>query len=156
METKLTADDARQSLTGHVALKGAEVREKYGPLIGWNELLRILDDRTVCRYPCKIVFDAGPLQAGEFACPVQKGERPEGGFTIFVHPRFMTEQERVPYPVLYYLVQVNYGDFAAADDAETFGAEALGLSRDEYYQALCQMADETGSGGCGEGCNCHG
>jgi hypothetical protein len=62
----------------------------------------------------------------------------------------MTQLERVPYLVLYQLVLVNYGPFASADDAETFGAAILGLSKDDYYQALCQMADELS--GCVAGC----
>ena len=39
------------------------------------------------------------------------------------------------------------GEFASADDAETFGAMALGLAKDTYYELLCGMADELG--GCG-------
>ena len=80
------------------------------------------------RYPCEIVFDAAPLQAGEFAHPVAKGDRPEDGFTLYVHPFFMTQLEQVPLLVLYQLVLVNYGAFAAPEDAETFGAAALGLA----------------------------
>ena len=49
---------------------------------------------------------------------------------------------QVPYLVLYQLVLVNYGEFASADDAETFGANALGLPKDDYYQALCEMANQ--------------
>jgi hypothetical protein len=147
MAIQLTAADARQSLNGHVAAKGREIRAKYGPHIGWQELLRILEDRACVRYPCEVVFDAGPLQAGEFAFPVAKGARPEDGFQMHVHPFFLTQLERVPGLVLYQLVLVNYGEFASADDAETFGAAALGLSRDEYYAMLCEMADEIG--GCG-------
>ena len=154
MGIQLTEDDARQSLTGHVAIKGAEIHEKYGPTIGWDELLRILEDRSCCRYPCGIIFDADPLQPGEFAYPVDKGERPEDGFEICVHPFFLLHKDRVPQLVLYQLVQVNYGDFASAEDAEAFGASALGLSRDEYYRALCEMADKVG--GSGETCGCHG
>ena len=56
----------------------------------------------------------------------------------------MTQLECVPGLVLYQLVLVNYGEFASADDAETFGAAALGISRDEYYATLCDMADEVG------------
>ncbi len=154
MATKLTAEDAKQSLTDHAAVKGAEIYEKYGPHIGWNELLQILEDRACCRYPCEIVFDAAPLRPGEFACPVPKGEWPEDGFTMHVHPRFMAQLERVPYLVLYQLVVVNYGEFASPQDAELFGLNALGLSRDQYYQALCAMADEIG--GCREpACDCH-
>ncbi len=80
MESKLTAEDARQSLTDHVAAKGAEIREKYGPRIGWHELLRILEDRTVCRYPCEIVFDAEPLHRGGVRLSKGKGGTPGGRF----------------------------------------------------------------------------
>ena len=142
MAIQLTAADARQSLNEHVAARGREIHGKYGPHIGWQELRQILEDRACVRYPCEIVFDAGPLEPGEFAHPVAKGERPEDGFTMYVHPFFLTQLPQVPYLVLYQLVVVNYGEFASADDAETFGAAALGISRDEYYQALCEMADQ--------------
>jgi len=142
MKNQLTAEDAKQSLTAHVMAKGEEIREKYGPNIGWNELMRILGDRSVCRYPCEIVFDDTQLQEGEFAFPMAGGELPEEGFTIFVHPCFMPHLDRVPYLVLYQLVLVNYGEFVSAVDAETFGASALGLSNEEYYRCLCTMADE--------------
>jgi len=142
MSKQLTLDDARQSLTAHVAAKGEEIRAKYGPRIGWRQLAQILGDRAFVRYPCEIVFDAGPLQAGEFAHPVPRTERPEDGFTLHIHPYFATQLDRVPFLALYQLVLVNYGEFASADDAETFGASVLGLSKDEYYQIICQMADE--------------
>ncbi len=147
MSQKLTAADARQSLNAHVAAKGAEIFKKYGPHIGWKELQQILKDEDCVRYPCEIVFDAGQLGPGEFAHPVAKGEQPGDGFTMFVHPFYMTQLERVPHLVLYQLVLVNYGEFASPEDAETFGASALGISKDEYYATLCEMADEIG--GCG-------
>jgi hypothetical protein len=142
MAKQLTAEDARQSLSAHVASKGDEIRLKYGPHIGWAKLQQILQDRSCVRYPCDIVFDAAPLEPGEFAYPRAKEEQPDAGFTIFVHPFFMTQLERVPYLVLYQLVLVNYGDVASADDAEIFGAQALGLAKDDYYRALCEMADQ--------------
>ena len=144
MASQLTVEDAKLSLNTHVASKGAELREKYGPVIGGRELSFILQDRTFVRYPCEIVFDAGPLLEGEFAHPVQKGANPEEGFVMHVHPYFASRPGSVPGLVLYQLVLVNYGDFASADDAETFGASALGISREEYYQQLCAMADELG------------
>ena len=141
MEKRLTADDAKQSLTDHAAAKGAEIHEKYGPHIGWAELQRILEDRKCVRYPCEIVFDAAPLEPGEFAHPVPRGAQPEDGFAMHVHPFFMTRLEDVPALVLYQLVLVNYGEFAAAEDAEVFGANALGLPREEYYRRVCELAD---------------
>ena len=141
MSKQLTTDDFTQSLNAHVAAKGLEVYERYGPCIGWAELLRILGDRSVVRYPCEIVFDAEPLIEGEFAYPKPNGEDPVHGFTIYVHPRFRDQLEWVPHLVLYQLVRVNYGDFASAENAETFGATAFGLMRDEYYAILCRLAD---------------
>lgn len=139
---QLTLEDARQSLNAHVAAKGDEVRQKYGPRIGWHELLRLLEDRECVRYPCEIRFDAEPLMAGEFAHPLPKGDRPEEGFTLYVHPFFATQLSLVPCLALYQLVLVNYGEFASSQDAETFGAHALGLTLEEYYQTLCHLADQ--------------
>jgi hypothetical protein len=141
MSNILTAEDARQSLGGHAAAKGAEIFEKYGPHIGWNQLQRILQDRACVRYPCEVDFDPTHLQPGECAYPDPKGASPEDGFVIHVQPLFMTRLERVAHLVLYQLVVVNYGRFACSGDAERFGAAALGLAREEYYEGLCDMAD---------------
>jgi hypothetical protein len=167
MATQLTASDAKQSLNAHVAAKGAEIFEKYGPSISWPQLQAILKDRACVRYPCELVFDSARLNPGEFAHPEPKGDRPEEGFTLLVHPVYMTQLGMVPCLALYQLVAVNYGEFASADDAETFASQALGLPREEYYQILCGLADQLGGGiepgpnhgpgviGCGGGgCGC--
>jgi hypothetical protein len=142
MPTQLTENDVRESLSSHVAAKGEAIRAKYGPHIGWNELQRILKDRSCVRYPSEVVFNAQPLLPGECAHPVANGDRPEDGFTMHVHPFFMTQPQQAAYLVLYQLVVVNYGEFASPDDAELFGASVLGISRDEYYNTLCGMADQ--------------
>ena len=61
---------------------------------------------------------------------------------MYVHPFFMSRLDEVPLLVLYQLVLVNYGAFAVAEDAEAFGAAALGLARGEYYDAVCRLVDE--------------
>jgi hypothetical protein len=142
MPAKLTVDDARQSLNAHVAAKGLEIREKYGPAIGWAQLQHILADRACVRYPCEIVFESAPLEAGETAHPVPKGDRPEDGFTVYVHPFFRANLSQAMALGLYQLVLVNYGEFASPDDAEIFGASILGLGKDEYYRRLCELTDQ--------------
>jgi len=144
MEQKLTVEDARQSLNSHAVEKGLQLREKYGPHIGWKELRLILEDRSVVRYPCEIVFDAAGLLEGEFAHPLPNTEQPEDGFKIHIHPLFMTQLDQVPSLVLYQLVLVNYGEFASPDDAESFGAAALGIDKEDYYRALCELTDQIG------------
>ena len=141
MSKQLTADDFKQSLNAHVAGKGEEIRARYGPRIGWRELQQILQDRSAVRYPCEIIFNAAPLLEDEFAHAMPNSDDPNDGFKIFVHPYYTLQTERLPYLVLYQLVLVNYGPFASTADAETFGAAALGLSQDAYYQHLCALAD---------------
>jgi len=142
MGKQLTAEDFKESLNAHVAAKGGEIREKYGTDIGWKELLQILEDRSVVRYPCEIVFDAAPLLEDEFAHALPNSENPHDGFKIYIHPFFSLQLTRVPHMVFYQLVRVNYGEFASPEDAEVFGASALGLSKDAYYETLCEIADE--------------
>jgi hypothetical protein len=167
MAITLTADDARQSLNAHLVTKGIEIFSKYGGVqMGREGLQRLLADRTLVRYPCEIVFDETPLQPGEFAVPVQQGNGPDDGFVLFVHPQFQGDESRLPHLVLYQLVAVNYGEFASAHDAESFGAAALGMTVDEYYDMLCAVADDLGaeSPACGlppapaphSGCGCGG
>lgn len=141
MATQLTADHAKESLNAHVASKGCDLFAKYG-VVGYQGLQAVLQDRACVRYPCEIAFDSTLLNPGEFAHAEQQGARPEDGFTIWVHPFFLLQLEKVPYLVYYHLVVVNYGVFASPDDAETFGAAALGLMREEYYEALCALADQ--------------
>jgi hypothetical protein len=168
----LTLDDARSSLSGHLADRGAAIHAKYGPSVGWAELQKILQDKECCRYPVEIAFAETHLQDGEFAHPVAKSEDPNDGYVMEVHPFFATEPAVVPALVLYQLVLVNYGDFASPEDAETFGAAVLGIDREAYYDQLCELADmvSTGiatmepqaaghdhGGGCGGGgCSCGG
>jgi hypothetical protein len=139
-----SAQDARESLNASAAAIGAEINAKHGPRIGWKQLLLILEDRCCARYPCEVVFDAAPLQPGECANPVARGNHPADGFTMYVHPFFMMRLDQVPLLALYQLVLVNYGAFATPNDAETLGAAALGLAKDEYYYSLCGLADELG------------
>jgi hypothetical protein len=149
MSARPTPAEAKQSLNAHVADKGMEIHAKYGPRIGWKEIQRIVQDRSVVRYPCEISFTSEGLRQGEFAYPHPLGDKPEDGYVIRVHPLFMTELPLVPHLVLYQLVAVNYGDFASIDDAETFGAAALGMDKEEYYRTVCRLADQLESCGCG-------
>jgi hypothetical protein len=139
---QLTAADASQSLHAHAAAKGEEIRAKYGPHIGWTELLQILSDRAFVRYPCEVCFDSAPLLEDEIAHPSPQGERPEHGFIIHVHPYFAIRLPDAVALVVYQLVLVNYGEFASADDAEIFGAAVLGMSQNDYYRKICELADE--------------
>jgi len=144
MARRLNATGASQDMAELVAAEGSVIREKYGPRIGWDELLQLLNDRALVRYPCEIRFEADPLLPGEFAHPVAKGADPKDGFTIYVHPCYANQLPHVPLLVLYQLALINYGEAVTAENAETFGSLALGLSRNDYYEALCKLSSQLG------------
>ncbi|MBI5691890.1 MAG: hypothetical protein HZC55_17555 [Verrucomicrobia bacterium] len=141
MTRPLSAADARQSLTDHVVARGLEALTRYGPHLGWDALQRLLLDRTQVRYPCTVVFSEAGLLPGELAHPAPCGDRPEDGFLLHVHPCFQSNRDEAAAVVLYQLVLVNYGEFASAHEAESYGAAALGLTRDEYYDWMCRLAE---------------
>lgn len=143
MARELKKAEARQHLTAEVAAQGQEIARDYAP-IDWERLQQLLSDRRYVRYPCELRFEAEPLLPGEFAHPVRRGERPEDGFVLYLHPHYASQLPLVPYLVLHQLVLINFGDSATADDAETFGALALGLSKENYYQALCELSNQIG------------
>ena len=129
-----------QQVSADLAEKAGEIRRRYGPDIGWERLQQLLRDPQITPFPCEICFDSSPLLPGEFAHSSPKGTSKDQGFIIYLHPKYASQLARVPYLVLHQLVQVTHQGLASVDDAEMFGALALGLSKDAYYRALCDLS----------------
>ncbi len=139
---KPTVEDGRRALCEHAAGRARLARARYGPEIDMPAMLRLLGDAEVVRHPVEICFEAAPLEPGEFAYASPCGERPHEGFRLFVHPHFEDRPEALPLLIAYHLVRINYGVVATHEHAEIFGATLLGMTRDEYYETLCALADE--------------
>jgi hypothetical protein len=144
MARELKTELVKPGLRDHVSAQATEIHIKYGPELGWDQLRQLLEDRSFVPYSCEIRFDAGPLLPGEFAHPFPRGQTPDDGYIIYIHPYYSTQLSRVPLLVLHQLALINYGDSATLDDAETFGSLALGLSKEEYYHALCELSAQIG------------
>ena len=136
MAKKLTEEDGRLSLCGHIVDKATAARLKYGLYIDSDTILKMLDDGEVVRYPTGLRFDAGLLMPGEFAQALPLGDHPQEGFCIYVHPWFEDQKEIWPLLIAYHLVRINYGEVAGADEAELYGATLLTRSRDVLPSAL--------------------
>ncbi len=135
-----TEEDGKIALREHAKMRAMEARHKYGE-IGEEEILNILKDPAIVRFPTILRFDAEPLEPGEFAFPAPLGKRPSEGYCLFVHPFFKDKPEALPYLISYQLVRINYGDVATHEDAEAFGAALLGMETEAYYQQICALAD---------------
>jgi len=146
METKLTAKDAQVALRDHVEEKALAARKRYGGTVDENVMRRMLEDRSVVRYPTRLQFDAEPLEPGEFAHARPLGGKADDGFQLFVHPMLENDPEMLPLAVAYHVVTINYGEIATHEEAEVFGSTLLGLNQEEYYQRLCALADSIPAG----------
>lgn len=145
---KCTADDARVALRAHAVGCAQAARAVYGPDIDDQAVLRMLEDRAVVRFPTEVVFDASPLEPGEFAFPAPVEDADGGGlrYRLYVHPAFIHRRDALPLLIAYQLVRINYGDLATSEDAEAFGAALLDLDTDAYYERLCRLADSLDAG----------
>jgi len=144
MAKHFKTESAHQRICAELAEKAVELRQKYGPEIDWEKLQQLLNDPQFAPFPCEICFDARPLLPGEFSHTVARGLNREDGYIIYLHPQYASQIHSIPYLVLHQLVLINYGGLATADDAENFGALALGLSKEDYYEALCRLSGQLG------------
>lgn len=124
-------------------MKATEARHSRGGLIDRAEMFRMLQDRSVVRYPIGVRFDAQPLHAGEFACLEALGQTPADGFCLYIHPMFEHVDDLLPLLIAYYIPTINYGEVASHIEAELFGSTLLNIDREEYYKILCSVADST-------------
>lgn len=129
------------AVSQHVIEKGNEIRARYGPVIDYPVVLRILEDRRCIRYPVKIQFVSDGIDPGLFAKTDPVSENPDDGYVISLHPLFEQQSAVLPALILYQSVLVNYGDLATAEDAELFGSGILGLDRDTYYAQIAALTD---------------
>ncbi|MCA8959524.1 MAG: hypothetical protein KDC38_03375 [Planctomycetes bacterium] len=144
MSERLTEHDARVALRDHVLEKAEAARRRYGDLRGRGDLLRLLSDSDVLRYPVQLRFDASELEPGEFGYVRPNAEDPRQGFVLFVHPSLEHDFDACVRAVLYHLVVVNYGEIATGAEAEAFGASILGVDVEQYYCDLCELSDRLG------------
>lgn len=141
MGRQLTEHDGRVALVEHVRAKAALARDRLQALGGADAIMRLLEDRSVVRYPVGVRFDDGPLEPGEFAYPAPLGDHPAAGYCLFIHPRYERKPETWPPIIAYYIPTINYGEVATEAEAEEFGAGLLGMTRNQYYAHLCSVAD---------------
>jgi hypothetical protein len=137
--------DANKALHEHILRTARLGRQRHTPFSSIESVRPLLADRDVVRYPVEIVFDATPLEPGEFACTELIASLPADGFRLYLHPHFEGHASALPILIAYHLPSINYGPIVTADHAEMFGATLLGMDRETYYQRVCALADSVGS-----------
>ncbi len=142
MRDKLTVEQGRKAFAHHVTERALALREKYGHFLDENALQEILNDRDFVRYPTRLEFNSSKIEPGFFASVETVAGSPTNEHVIFLHEYFLRRPGDIASALLYHLVLVNYGDIATREEAELFGATAMGMEQEDYYQSLCRLADQ--------------
>jgi hypothetical protein len=140
-ELEALIEKGRRGLREHLVQKAMQARIKYGLCIDGEAITEALGDPEVVRHPTVVCFDDAPLRQGEFACVLPPGEGSDQGRRIVVHPHYQPQPDLWPLLIAYYIPDIHYGEVVTAAEAELYGATLLGLEVEEYYQALCELAD---------------
>lgn len=145
----------QDSLREHILAQALVASCKHGPLTH-DKLDGLLQDPECVRYPTRLVFEFGEMALHQFAQPdLDWRNREKDGRVLYVRPLLREHPDLLPLAVAYMIPLINYGDLITDAHCRGYGATLLGLMEDEYYEALCRMADVVGAeartsqGGCG-------
>lgn len=139
--THLSEKDGHLGMLKHARSKGRLLRSRYGPLFSRESIHTLLQNREIVRHPTRIVFRSTLLQPGEPAHVTEVDTPGDRHFVLAIHPDFRQDRHAIACLAFYQLVRVNYGPYASAEHAEALGSEAMGMTEQDYYECMCQLAD---------------
>ena len=143
----------QQSLREHLLAQAVVAHQKHGPLTA-DKLDALLHDPDCLRHPVRLVFEFGEMAMHQFAQPdIDWRNTEQDGRVLYVRPLLRDRADLLPLAVAFMIPLINYGNIVTDEHCVTYGATVLGMMEDEYYGALCRLADFVGAEArsCGEG-----
>lgn len=135
----------QDSLREHLLAQAVVAHQKHGPLT-YEKLDALLHDPDCLRYPVRLVYEFGEMAMHQFAQPdVDWRNTEQGGKVLYVRPILRDRPDLVVQAVAYMIPLVNYGDIITDNHCVAYGATLLGMMEEEYYRAICQLADFVGA-----------
>jgi hypothetical protein len=134
-----------QSLRQRLVEQARYAYLKYSPF-GSEKLPALLNDPECARYPTRLVFEFGEMAMHQFAQPDVDHRNPEQeGRVLYLRPLLRDRPDLVLVAVAYMLPVLNYGEKVITDaHCVLYGATLLGMTEDEFYKAVCDLADFAG------------
>ena len=133
------------SLREHIAAQAVMAHQKHGPLT-FAGLDALLTDPECLRHPTRLVFEFGEMAGHQFAEPdVDQRNREQDGRVLYLRPRLRDRPDLAVLAAAYMIPLINYGDIITDEHCLRYGATLLGMMEQEFYAAVCQMADLVGA-----------
>jgi hypothetical protein len=135
----------RHSLGDHLVAQAIVAHQKHGPLAA-GKLDTLLRDPDCLRYPVRLVYEFGEMAMHQFAQPdIDWRNTGEDARVLYLRPLLRERPDLLPLAVAYMIPLINYGDIVSDEHCRLFGATLMGLTEEEYYEAICRLADEVGA-----------
>ncbi len=135
----------RQSLRDHLLEQAIVAHQKHGPLTA-DKLDAFLHDPDCLRYPVRLVFEFGAMALNQFAQPdVDWRNTERDGRVLYLRPLLRDRPDLLPLAVAYVIPVINYGDIVTDEHCLLYGAVLLGMVEEEFYEAICKLANYVGA-----------
>ena len=135
----------QQSLREHLLAQAVVAHQKYAPL-AFTKLDALLHDGDCVRHPVRLVYEFGEMALHQFAQPdVDWRNTDQDGRVLYLRPLLREHPELVVLAVAYMIPALNYGDVITDEHCVLYGATLLGMMEEEFYGAVCRLADFVGA-----------
>lgn len=136
---------AEDGLREHLLDRAVFAHRKHGPISG-DSIETLLADPDCVRYPTRLVFEFGEMALHQFAQPDLDPRDASGGARVlYLRPSLQSRPDLITLAVAYMLPVLNYGEAVDDNLCLLFGATLLGMTVDEFYTRICDLADHVGS-----------
>ena len=133
------------SLREHIAAQAVVAHHKHAPLT-FAGLDALLSDPECLRYPVRLVFEFGEMAVHQFAQPdLDHRNQEHDGRVLYLRPLLRDHPDLTVLAVAYMIPVINYGEIVADEHCLRYGATLLGMMEQEFYEAICGMADFVGA-----------
>ena len=135
----------QQSLREHILAQAVVAHQKHGPLT-FEKLDALLHDPECLRHPVRLVFEFGEMAMHQFAQPdVDWRNTEQDGRVLYLRPLLRERPDLLPLAVAYMIPLINYGEIVSDEHCRLYGATLLGMMEEEYFEAICRLADFVGA-----------
>ena len=135
----------QESLREHLVAQAILAHQKFAPLT-YDKLEALLHDPDCLRHPTRLVFEFGEMAMHQFAQPDLDWRNTErDGRVLYLRPLLCERPALVLLAVAYMIPLLNYGNIITDEHCLLYGATLLGMMEDEFYQAICRLADCVGA-----------
>jgi hypothetical protein len=128
------------ALFEHARFSAERARTRLGGPLNETNLPAFLIDPQCLRYATRITFDRAGLEPHQFAQPELQGKE----CCLHVDPCLQDRPDLLYQAVAYMAAVINYGDAATAELAERYGALLTGLTQEQFYSKISEIADFIG------------